>query len=119
MQSEPCKSKLLLVKKKCYCIFRVYLVTGTKNPDISQEGTFRISKRWPNPIPKLFFYITTLHSLKDGQTQFLRLFFGTHIASFPSAYASNIYYFFVREHGVHAGPKDYFVVAVVVIIGFV
>jgi hypothetical protein len=28
----------------CYCIFGVYLVTGTKNPDISQEGTFRISK---------------------------------------------------------------------------
>jgi hypothetical protein len=34
----------------CYCIFSVYLVTGTKNPDISQEGTSRI------PI---FFYITT------------------------------------------------------------
>jgi hypothetical protein len=28
----------------CYCIFRVYYVTGIKNPDISQEGTFRISK---------------------------------------------------------------------------
>jgi hypothetical protein len=28
----------------CYCIFGVYLVTGTKNPDISEEGTFRISK---------------------------------------------------------------------------
>jgi hypothetical protein len=26
---------------------------------------------------------------------------------------------FVREHGVHAGPKDYFVVVVVVIRGFV
>jgi hypothetical protein len=25
----------------CYCIFRVYLVTGTKNPDISQEGIER------------------------------------------------------------------------------
>jgi hypothetical protein len=53
----------------CYCIFRVYLVTGTKNPDISQEGTFRISKL-----------------------------------------------IFVREHGVHAGPKDYFVVVVVVVV---
>jgi hypothetical protein len=29
----------------CYCIFRVYFVTGTKNPDISQEGTFRITKK--------------------------------------------------------------------------
>jgi hypothetical protein len=35
----------------CNCIFEVYLVTGTKNPDISQEGTFRISK--------YIFYITT------------------------------------------------------------
>jgi hypothetical protein len=43
-----------------YCIFGVYLVTGTKNPDICQEGTFRISK--------LFFYITTRGTLKDGQT---------------------------------------------------
>jgi hypothetical protein len=25
-------------------MFSVYLVTGTKNPDISEEGTFRISK---------------------------------------------------------------------------
>jgi hypothetical protein len=25
-------------------------------------------------------------------------------------------YFFVREHGVHAGPKDYFVVVVVVVV---
>jgi hypothetical protein len=41
-----------MVKKPiCYCIFSVYLVTGTKNPDISEEGTFRISK--------LIFYITT------------------------------------------------------------
>jgi hypothetical protein len=31
-------------KKINYCIFRVYLVTGTKNPDISQEGTSRIPK---------------------------------------------------------------------------
>jgi hypothetical protein len=57
----------------CYYIFSVYLVTGTKNPDISQEGI-----SW---IPKLFFYITTRGTLKDGQTQFLRLFFGTHIIS--------------------------------------
>jgi hypothetical protein len=42
-----------------------YLVTGTKNPDISEEKTFRISK--------LFFYITTRGTLKDGQTRFLRL----------------------------------------------
>jgi hypothetical protein len=30
-----------------YSIFGVYLVTatGTKNPDISKEGTFRISKK--------------------------------------------------------------------------
>jgi hypothetical protein len=63
-----------MVKKLfCYCIFGVYFVTGTKHPDISQEGTSK--------IPKLIFYITTLHSLKDGQTQFLRLFFGTHIVS--------------------------------------
>jgi hypothetical protein len=25
-------------------------------------------------------------------------------------------HFFVREHGVHAGPKDYFVVVVVVVV---
>jgi hypothetical protein len=49
----------------CYCIFGVYLVTGTKNPDISQEETFRISK--------LIFYITTRGTLKDGQTRFLRV----------------------------------------------
>jgi hypothetical protein len=30
-------------KNICYCIFGVYLVTGTKYPDISQERTFRIS----------------------------------------------------------------------------
>jgi hypothetical protein len=42
---------LLMVKKNCYSIFGVYFVTGTKNPDISKEGTFRILK--------LFFYITT------------------------------------------------------------
>jgi hypothetical protein len=41
MQSGPCESKLLNI---CYCIFSVYLVSGTKNPDISQEATFRISK---------------------------------------------------------------------------
>jgi hypothetical protein len=35
----------------CYCIFGVYFVTGTKNPDISEKKTFRISK--------LIFYITT------------------------------------------------------------
>jgi hypothetical protein len=51
MQSGACESKLLMVKNIWYCIFSVYLVTGTKNPDISEEGTFR--------IPKLFFYITT------------------------------------------------------------
>jgi hypothetical protein len=27
MQSGPCESKLLMVKKKYYCVFRVYLVT--------------------------------------------------------------------------------------------
>jgi hypothetical protein len=64
---------LLMVKKNCYSIFGVYFVTGTKNPDISKEGTFRILK--------LFFYITTRGTLKDGQTQFLRIFFGTHIVS--------------------------------------
>jgi hypothetical protein len=31
----------------------------------------------------------------------------------PSAKISSL---FVREHGVHAGPKDYFVVVVVVVI---
>jgi hypothetical protein len=33
-----CESKLVMHngKKKLYCIFGVYLVTGTKNPDISQ-----------------------------------------------------------------------------------
>jgi hypothetical protein len=63
MQSGPCESMFLMVKIKsnfqglfrlfltissdllhlviCYCIFGVYLVTGTKNPDISEEGTFR------------------------------------------------------------------------------
>jgi hypothetical protein len=38
-------------KNICYCIFSVYLVTGTKNPDISQEGTFQ--------IPNLLFFLTT------------------------------------------------------------
>jgi hypothetical protein len=48
MQNGPCESKLLMVNFFiCDCIFRVYLVTGTKNPDISQEGAFR--------NPKLFF----------------------------------------------------------------
>jgi hypothetical protein len=61
MQSGPCKSKLLMVNYFLLLYFRslVYLVTGTKNPDISQEGTFRISK--------LIFYITTRSTLKDGQ----------------------------------------------------
>jgi hypothetical protein len=58
-------------KPICYCIFSVYLVTGTKNLDISEEGTFRISK--------LFFYITTMGTLKDGQTRFLGPFHWTHI----------------------------------------
>jgi hypothetical protein len=57
----------------CYCIFRVYLVTGTKNPDISQEGTSRISKK--------IFFITTRGTLKDSQTQFCGLFLWTHIVS--------------------------------------
>jgi hypothetical protein len=60
-------------KNICYSIFGVYFVTGTKNPDISEKGTFRISK--------LIFYITTRGTLKDGQTQFLRIFLGTHIVS--------------------------------------
>jgi hypothetical protein len=60
-------------KHICYCIFSVYFVTGTKNPDISQEGTFRISKK--------IFFITTRGTLKDGQTQFCGLFFWTHIVS--------------------------------------
>jgi hypothetical protein len=60
-------------KPICYCIFSVYLVTGTKNPDISEEGTFRISK--------LFFYIITRGTLKDGQTRFLGPFHWTHIVS--------------------------------------
>jgi hypothetical protein len=61
-----CKVELLMVTFFiCYCIFGVYLVTGTKNPDISQEETFRISK--------LIFYITTRGTLKDGQTRFLRV----------------------------------------------
>jgi hypothetical protein len=50
----------------CSCIFGVYLVTGTKNPDISQKVTFRISK--------LFFYSTT--TLKGGQPQFFGYFIG-------------------------------------------
>jgi hypothetical protein len=60
-------------KPICYCIFSVYLVTGTKNPDISEEGTFRILK--------LFFYITTRGILKDGQTQFFGPFHWTQIVS--------------------------------------
>jgi hypothetical protein len=59
MQIEVVNGK----KHICYCIFSVYLVTGTKNPDISEEGTFRISK--------IIFFITTRGTLKDGQTQFL------------------------------------------------
>jgi hypothetical protein len=60
-------------KNICYSIFGVYFATGTKNLDISEEGTFRISK--------LFFYITTRGTLKDGQTQFLGPFHWTHIVS--------------------------------------
>jgi hypothetical protein len=48
-------------KHICYCIFSVYLVTGTKNTDISQEQCsgfqknyfyhyYGYSKRWQNPI---------------------------------------------------------------------
>jgi hypothetical protein len=75
MQSGPCESKLLMAKMLyiCYCIFGVYFVTKTNNPDISHEGTFRISK--------LFFYITTRGTLKDVQPQFLRLFDKTHFVS--------------------------------------
>jgi hypothetical protein len=49
----------------CFCIFGVYLVTGTKNPDISEKGSFQISK--------IIFYITTRGTLKDCKTRFLRL----------------------------------------------
>jgi hypothetical protein len=65
MQSGPCESKLLMVKKNCYCIYSVYLVTGTKKPDISEERTFQISK--------IIFFITTRGTLKDGKTQFWTL----------------------------------------------
>jgi hypothetical protein len=44
MQSGPCEMRIEVVNGQnniCYCIFRVYLVTGTKNPDISQEGIER------------------------------------------------------------------------------
>jgi hypothetical protein len=77
MQSGPCELKLLMVIFFiCYCIFGVYFVTGTKNPDISEEGTFRISK--------LIFYITARGTLKDGQTQFFGPFHWTHIACIVS-----------------------------------
>jgi hypothetical protein len=59
-------------------MFSVYLVTGTKNPDISQEGTSRISKK--------IFFITTRGTLKDGQTQFCGLFLWTHIVSQVAVY---------------------------------
>jgi hypothetical protein len=48
--------------------------------------------------------------------------FQTNSESFSPAFGSRSYYMtsknsiFVREHGVHAGPKDYFVVVVVVVI---
>jgi hypothetical protein len=69
-------------KMICYCIFRVYLLTGTKNPNISQEGAFRNTK--------LFFYNTTRGTLKDGQTQFLRIFLGTHIVSQAGSSGSSL-----------------------------
>jgi hypothetical protein len=68
----------------CYCIFSVYLVTGTKNPDISEEGTFRISK--------LFFYITTRGTLKDNQTRFLGPFHWTHIVSQAAVVSCQLYF---------------------------
>jgi hypothetical protein len=46
------KRSVLMVKNICYCILRVYLVTGTragtKNTDISQEGNPRIPKKKKN-----------------------------------------------------------------------
>jgi hypothetical protein len=37
-------------KNICYCIFGVCLVTGTKNLDISQKETFRISIFFISPL---------------------------------------------------------------------
>jgi hypothetical protein len=59
-------------------MFGVYLVTRTINPDISEKGTFRISK--------IFFYIITRGTLKDGQTRFLGPFHWTHIVSQAAVY---------------------------------
>jgi hypothetical protein len=77
-------------KNICYSIFGVYFVTGTKNPDISEEGTFRISK--------LIFYITTRGTLKDGQTQFLRIFLGTHIVSQVAVYREEGKMLMLQQH---------------------
>jgi hypothetical protein len=53
MQHLLCKVRIEVVNRKiniCYCIFGVYLVTGTKNPDISQEETFRIPNFFISPL---------------------------------------------------------------------
>jgi hypothetical protein len=59
MQSGPCELRI----EVCYCIFGVYFVTGTKNPDISKEGTFRIS----------IFFITTKMAKPDFWYHFIGL----------------------------------------------
>jgi hypothetical protein len=82
-------------KHICYCIFSVYLVTGTKNPDISEEGTFRISK--------LFFYITTRYSKRWPNLIFGTLSLDSHrlpgsSALFGGGWDRNIIY---QEPGDH------------------
>jgi hypothetical protein len=70
MQSEPCESKLLMVIFFiCYCIFGVYLVTGTKNPDIRRRNV---------PDFKINFFITTALGVlyKMGKPNYLDTFIG-------------------------------------------
>jgi hypothetical protein len=73
----------------CYCNFGVYLVTRTKNPDITEEGTFQIS---------ILFYIITRGTLKDGQTRFLGPFHWTHIVSQAAVYETVRTKYLVRKY---------------------
>jgi hypothetical protein len=64
-----------------------------------------LRRRADNNIINAFYYV------KLGTYHVLAYFFGASTFFWWNASI------FVREHGVHAGPKDYFVVVVVVICG--
>jgi hypothetical protein len=77
---------------------------------------------FPNGSVKLFPIDTKMHVLSNyfrlGVTNYFQLGLSNYFRLAVSNYFSpRVPSIFVREHGVHAGPKDYFVVVVVVIRG--